>query len=137
MEMTTEGDEDAVLDKAVWDGLDYETRLAVAGHVIRKVVEVGRDPCSFRYFIYDVLGFEPNAYVPLYLAGGMEITNNFDLNQNEAIREVVEKHRYDSLKQLLDLCDESGCYRNASCGYPTKSGYRRTCFFHSELEKTL
>jgi hypothetical protein len=136
-EMTTETDEDAFRDEEAWNALDYETRLRVAGHLMRKVVEFGRDPGSFRHFIYGVLGFGMDAYVPLYAAGTMDFTNSFDLGTHEAIRRIVEEHRYDSLKQLLDLCDEGGCYQNASSGYPTKDGYRRTCFSHSELDKTV
>ena len=135
--MNTESDEDAARDREVWDGLDYETRLAAACHVIRKVVEVGRDPGSFRHFIYGVLGFQMDAYVPLYAAGAMEITNNFDLNHSENLRKVVEEHKYDSLKEMLDICDEFGCYEQSSCGFPTSDGYRRTCYKHSEFDKKL
>jgi hypothetical protein len=31
--------------------------------------------CSFRYLIYDLMGFGPEAYAPLYIAGGMNLTN--------------------------------------------------------------
>lgn len=34
---------------------------------------------SFRCLIYDRLGFGPDAYVPLYSAGGMTISNELDL----------------------------------------------------------
>lgn len=82
-------DEDAIQDEKIWDSLDLETRLACAGHVIRKVVENGNEGGSFRYFIYDRLGFGPEAYVPLYLAGGMTITNHFDLNKIKDEDDVV------------------------------------------------
>jgi hypothetical protein len=55
----------------------YETRLAVAAWVIEKIVEAGRDGYSFRGLIYDLLGFGPDAYLPLNQAGGMVITNEF------------------------------------------------------------
>ena len=29
------------------------------------------------------------------------------------------------------LCDEPGCDRDASCGWPSPSGYRQTCHEHS------
>ncbi len=32
-------------------------------------------PGSFRYLIYDRMGYGPEAYMPLYGAGGMNITN--------------------------------------------------------------
>jgi len=81
--MTTEGDEDAIREQKIWDELDLETRLACAGHVIRKIVDHGREGGTFRYLIYDRLGFGPEAYVPLYLAGGMHISNHFELDRIE------------------------------------------------------
>ncbi len=33
------------------------------------------EPGSFRFLIYDRLGFDCKAYTPLYLAGGMNISN--------------------------------------------------------------
>jgi hypothetical protein len=80
--MTTEGDEDAIRDEEIWNSLDLESRLAAAAFVIRKIVDHGREGGTFRYLIYDRLGFGPEAYVPLYLAGGMHISNDFDLNSN-------------------------------------------------------
>jgi hypothetical protein len=80
--MTTEGDEDAIRDEEIWNSLDLESRLAAAAFVIRKIVDHGREGGTFRYLIYDRLGFGPEAYVPLYLAGGMHISNDFDLNNN-------------------------------------------------------
>lgn len=77
--MTIESDEDAIREQKIWDELDLETRLACAAHVIRKIVDHGREGGTFRYLIYDRLGFGPEAYVPLYLAGGMHISNEFDL----------------------------------------------------------
>ena len=40
---------------------------------------------SFRHLIYDVMGFEGDseAYARLYHAGGMEITNNLVLEEEE------------------------------------------------------
>lgn len=36
-----------------------------------------------------------------------------------------------SIGQFVNLCDESGCTRDASCGWPTNDGgYRRTCYEH-------
>lgn len=36
---------------------------------------LNRGGCSFRKTIYGLMGYGPEAYVPLYLAGGMSITN--------------------------------------------------------------
>ena len=81
--MTTEGDEEAIRNEKIWASLDLETQLAAAAFVIRKIVDHGREGGTFRYLIYDRLGFGPEAYVPLYLAGGMHIANDFDLNKTE------------------------------------------------------
>lgn len=57
----------------------YETRLAVVAWAMQHIVEHARDGGTFRYLIYERLGFGPEAYVPLYQAGGMEISNEFHL----------------------------------------------------------
>lgn len=59
----------------------YETRLAVTAMVFQAVVEHAKEGGSFRYLIYDRLGFGPDAYVPLYAAGGMAISNEFTLRE--------------------------------------------------------
>ena len=38
---------------------------------------------TFRYLIYDRMGFDSNAYDPLYRAGGMAINNAMDAVYNE------------------------------------------------------
>lgn len=38
--------------------------------------------------------------------------------------------------QITDVCDEPGCERRATCGWPGKNGgYRRTCFDHSQFKR--
>lgn len=32
--------------------------------------------------------------------------------------------------ELVNMCDESGCRRDATCGFPTDTAYRRTCGKH-------
>ena len=59
-----------------------ETRLAVTEWVFRHLIAHAKDDASFRYLIYTRLGFGPEAYVPLYNAGGMTISNEFDLRGN-------------------------------------------------------
>lgn len=65
------------------DECPYLTKLAVTAWVFKKIVGHGREPGSFRYLIYDRMGFDLDAYVPLYLAGGMDISNEFDLTENK------------------------------------------------------
>ena len=31
---------------------------------------------------------------------------------------------------LVRVCDEPGCWKEATMGTPTRTGYRRTCFTH-------
>ena len=123
-------DDDRRRNEEVWNSLDTDIRIAVASHLISKVVEVGSHGCSFRYFIYDMLGFGPEAYVPLYIAGGMEITNEFDIEKVRAIEEIVAEHKIEVLKETLGLCDEHGCFKKQSTGWPSGEEYRRTCSDH-------
>lgn len=57
-----------------WTDLDYETRLNVTEFIFEQITK--QPPCSFRKLIYDRLGFNADAYSPLYCAGGMAITNS-------------------------------------------------------------
>jgi hypothetical protein len=121
----------AAVEEKIWNSLDYDTRLAVAGHMIRKVVEIGTEGGSFRHFIYGVLGFSMDAYVPLYMAGGMTITNEFDLQKIEDIKKIAEENKYEKLKSVLGLCDEPDCFKEASTGWPSEDNvYRHTCSAH-------
>lgn len=58
----------------VKNNLDYA--VTVMRHVIAQCIEGG----SFRTFIYNRLGFGPEAYVPMYEAGVMEFTNVCPVN---------------------------------------------------------
>lgn len=59
-----------------------ETRLAITAQVFRKIVEHAEQGGTFRFLIYDRLGFGPAAYYPLYIAGGMTISNEFNLQHH-------------------------------------------------------
>jgi hypothetical protein len=43
--------------------------------VMKHIAEHLREGGSYRYLIYDRMGFGPEAYLPLYEAGGLEISN--------------------------------------------------------------
>ena len=114
----------------------YETKLAVTAWVMKHIVEHAKEGGSFRYLIYERLGFGLDAYVPLYMAGGMEISNEFDMERIDNIREKVREEKIVDLKPLLGLCDEPGCFNGAGCGWPTEDGgYRMTCSEHYEGNK--
>lgn len=36
---------------------------------------------------------------------------------------------------LPPICDEPGCIKEGTCGWPTDSGYRMTCYGHSDFKK--
>ncbi len=59
----------------------YETRLAVVAWVMQNIVDHAKEGGSYRFLIYERLGFGPDAYVPLYQAGGMTISNEFNLSE--------------------------------------------------------
>jgi len=56
-----------------WFKLPHSDRLAIAEFFFQSITQ--EPTCSFRRFIYNRLGFTPQDYAPLYLAGGMIITN--------------------------------------------------------------
>jgi len=117
---------------------DNETKLNIAAWVISKIDEHGEEPGSFRYLIYHRLGFGPEAYVPLYEAGGMNITNELDYAQRQQLSDIIRREKIDNveLKTFALVCDEPGCYEYASCGWPTSDGgYRRTCGQHSNFNR--
>lgn len=116
------------LDKMA-DSCPYDMKLAVTRWVLKNIADHGRDGGSYRGLIYGRLGFGPDAYVPL-LDAGMFISNEFDVEQMNKIKEIVREHKIDVLKQTLRLCDEPGCYKEVTCGFPTKDGYRSTCGEH-------
>lgn len=110
----------------------YETKLAVAAWVIENIVKHGEEGGSFRHLIYDRLGFNEDAYVPLYEAGGMTITNEFDLDFKNRLREHVIENKIESMKKFFGLCDEPSCFEHAGSGWPSDDGYRWTCSNHYE-----
>lgn len=65
-----------------------ETKLAVVAWVFERLIEHAQEGGTFRYLIYNQMGFGPEAYLPLYLAGGMTISNALDL---EAEKQAQEK----------------------------------------------
>jgi hypothetical protein len=106
-----------------------ELKLAVTKWAMEKIVEHAKSGGSYRYLIYNRMGFGPEAYAPLCDAG-LTISNEFDMEQMDKIKEIVRENKYDKLKDTLGLCDEPGCYRDAGCGWPSKNGYRMTCGEH-------
>ena len=113
------------------DKCDYDTKLAITAWVMKHIVEHARDGGSYRYLIYDRLGFEMDAYGAL-LDDGMTISNEFDLNLKDAVIKAYKNGDEKKLKDALGLCDEPGCFNYVSCGWPSDDGYRTTCGKHYE-----
>lgn len=67
----------------ICDALTQEQRLAVTAWVMRHLCAHATEGGTYRYLIYGRLGFGPEAYLPLQLAGGLDISNEFDLSQKE------------------------------------------------------
>jgi hypothetical protein len=111
---------------------DYDTRLAITAWVMRHILDHAKDGGSYRYLIYDRLGFNEDAYGVLQEAGALDISNLFNLQKMEDIENHVRENKIESIKKLVGFCDEPECYNEAGCGFPTDDGYRWTCYEHSK-----
>src|SRR5262245_61081002 len=54
---------------------DYQMRLAVVHWVFEQLLKHARSGGSYRYLIFNRLGFGRDAYLPLDLAGGVTLSN--------------------------------------------------------------
>ena len=74
------------------------------------------EPGSFRYLIYDRMGFGHEAYFPLYMAGGMALTNELGDDERSYDRcldcgALVESHFDDHLCRMHlngNICEVCG-----------------------------
>lgn len=108
----------------------YDTKLAVTAWAIKHILAHAREGGSYRYLIYDRLGFDADAYGVLQTAGALEISNEFDIERMDNIKEHVREHKIESMKSLVGFCDEPGCFDDAGSGFPVEGGYRWTCYEH-------
>lgn len=106
-----------------------DLKIAVTRWAMRHIVEHAKEGGSYRYLIYQRMGFGPEAYAPL-CGDGITISNEFDIQQMDKIKEIIKENQYDKLKETVGLCDEPGCYKDSGCGWPSKNGYRMTCGEH-------
>jgi hypothetical protein len=121
------------LDKLA-ESCDYDMKLAVTRWVFKHIAAHGAESGSYRYLIYDRLGFEADAYAPL-CSDGLFISNEFDAEALPNARKALASGDHEELKEVLSCCDEPGCYEVTSCGFPTEDGkYRRTCYEHMTKE---
>ena len=72
-------------------GLTDIQKLAVVQWAMKHIVEHATEGGSFRYLIYNRLGFDTAAYAPL-LSAGMIISNEFDLSEKKKWLQLYRKH---------------------------------------------
>ena len=108
---------------------DHDMKLAVTKWVMKHIVEHAKEGGSYRYLIYDRLGFGPEAYAPL-CSDGMTISNEFDLNTVPDARAALAAKDSEELKKVWSCSDEPGFYKQLSGGRPRENGYRSTCGDH-------
>ena len=114
----------------ILESTPYETKLAITAWVFEKLVEHARQRGSYRGLIYERLGFDSDAYAPLYEAGGMTISNEFDLKRMDDIIKHVVENKIESMKPLVRLCDTPGCFERVTSHWPSEKGPRLTCTDH-------
>ena len=51
--------------------------------------------------------------------------------------EILGCPKCKSVEDFFNVCDEPGCKEESSCGFPTPSGYRRTCGKHYRIAPLL
>jgi len=123
------------IDKEYADMVEWcepDMKLAVTKWAMKHIVEHAKEGGSYRYLIYDRMGFGPEAYAPL-CADGLTISNEFDLDVIPDARKALAEGDHDKLKKILSCCDEPGCYEKISAGFPVEGGYRQTCGEHYRM----
>lgn len=81
---------DTVFLDDVLKTVSYEQKLAVTSFVFDNIWQHALEGGSFRYLIYERLGFNPDAYVPLYHSNGLNISNELSI-LDETHDDSVEK----------------------------------------------
>lgn len=79
-----------------------DDRLDMACEFMRAIVAHCIDGGSFRYLIYERLGFGPEAYVPMYEAGGMEFTNACPINLDAEVMPSIAHAGIGVVDEIVD-----------------------------------
>lgn len=61
----------------IWEEMPYEQRLAAADFIFRQISDHAAEGGSYRYLIYNRLGFGPDAYAVLQCAGALDVSNDY------------------------------------------------------------
>jgi hypothetical protein len=112
---------------------DYDTKLAVTAWVFKHILAHATDRGSFRGLIYERRGFGSDAYVPLYEAGGLDISDEFGIPASQGVRRLAREHKIAPLKMVLRFCDVPECFEDGNCDWPSDTGYRLACNQHKEV----
>lgn len=83
-----------------WQNVDYETRLVCTEYVFNAIMDHATEGGSYRYLIYDRLGFDMDAYGSLM--AGLDISNEF------VIGEPLPEE--DLSKWFFELCQKVPAY---------------------------
>jgi hypothetical protein len=75
--------------RAVVADVPHDIKLAVCTWVIETCVEHARAGGTFRNLVFERLGFGIEAWLPLYLAGGMDLYHHFNFCEASAADESV------------------------------------------------
>jgi hypothetical protein len=78
----------------------YETRLAVACATVKAICDHARESGTYRYLIYERMGFGFDAYAPMMFAGALDISNEFVLVQTGL--EQADKHHGQAIKAAYE-----------------------------------
>lgn len=109
----------------------YDTKLAVTAWVFKHILAHAKDHGTYRFLINERLGFGDDAYRVLFHAGGLEISNEFDIPRANAVRKIAKEHKIAALKDVLNFCDVPDCFEDGTHGWPSEDGFRRTCRQHN------
>lgn len=94
-----------------WNEVDYETRLLCTEYVFSKILDHAKEGGTYRYLIYDRLGFNMDAYG--VLLDGLEISNEFSITESfhkdeNAMNLSKDFHRYtDNIPLFLSEEDKA------------------------------
>jgi hypothetical protein len=107
--------------------LPEDDRLAVACMVVKAIVDHAREGGSYRYLIYDRMGFDPGAYAPLQLAGALDISNEFVLT-SQALNLTEELAELKALAQEAPMEPVEGMKRADGSAVEMPGPVRRALF---------
>lgn len=92
-------EEDEKIQEEFWNSLSSEEKLKVFCCVARRIYDGEiKQGGTYRYVLYDVFGFGPEAYVPAQCAGYLEIHNAIYTGKDEErlIKHFAEFAKVDS-----------------------------------------